>query len=378
MIRFSAALVIVGLGLLLAGAIASNMALVYAAIAVSACAALVLVAGMIAGRDELFGRGATAAGAERTFDRGLTPGPGTAAIPGGAAGAGLRPLGGRNLAAVSAQAGTPGPTYTGVGWPDGQSPADELWARVDAELAAAGASSREPKLTKDSSPDEVWGRVEQELGGPARWNTGVVLPAAEEAVPAEWEPAAEQDGQNDWAEPAWAGRPGSDPESGIQEASVQEASDQKADAEVAQGRNEAVPDSDEVSPGRDQAVPGSDEAVPGRAEVVPDATGAAPDSDEVVPGAAGAVRDGQRLQRHLHHTEGAQQHGRVDVAHMGDAERLALQLADTDAEHHAALFLAIAMQRDGIVTVHDYGRDGVGTFMRLRDIEAEHLALGPY
>ena len=104
MIRFSAALVIVGLGLLLAGAITSNMTLVYAAIAVSVCAALVLVAGMIAGRDELFGRGATAAGAERTFDRGVTPGPGTTVIPGEVAGAGLRPLDDRNLAAVSAQA----------------------------------------------------------------------------------------------------------------------------------------------------------------------------------------------------------------------------------------------------------------------------------
>ena len=80
MIRFSAALVVVGLGLLLAGAIASNMTLVYAAIAVSVCAALVLAAGMIVGRDELFGRGATAAGAERAFGRGVTPGPGTAAI----------------------------------------------------------------------------------------------------------------------------------------------------------------------------------------------------------------------------------------------------------------------------------------------------------
>jgi len=99
-IRFSAALVIVGLGLLLAGAIASNMTLVYTAIAVSVCAALVLVAGMIVGRDELFGRGATAAGAERTFGRGVTPGPGTTVIPGEVAGAGLQPLDGRNLAVV--------------------------------------------------------------------------------------------------------------------------------------------------------------------------------------------------------------------------------------------------------------------------------------
>ena len=78
-IRFSAALVVVGLGLLLAGAIASNMTLVYAAIAVSVCAALVLAAGMIVGRDELFGRGATAEGAGRALGRGVTPGPGRTA-----------------------------------------------------------------------------------------------------------------------------------------------------------------------------------------------------------------------------------------------------------------------------------------------------------
>src|SRR5215469_6860972 len=132
------------------------MTLVYAAIAVSVGAALVLAAGMIAGRDELFGRGTTAARADRTFDRGVSPGPGTATIPGEAAGAGLRTPDGGNLAAASAQAGSPGQSYTGLGWPGGQPPADELWARVDAELASAGASSREPKLTKDSPSDEIW------------------------------------------------------------------------------------------------------------------------------------------------------------------------------------------------------------------------------
>src|SRR5256885_10432120 len=91
-----------------------------------------------------------------------------------------------------------------------------------------------------------------------------------------------------------------------------------------------------------------------------------------------AMGNAERVQPDLDHAKRAQDHRRVDMAHMGDAERLTLQLADADAEHHAALFLAIAMQRDGIVTVHDHGRDGVGTFMRLRDIEAEHLALGPY
>jgi hypothetical protein len=321
-IRFSAALVIVGLGLLLAGAIASNMTLVYAAIAVSVCAGLVLVAGMIVGRDELFGRGATTEGAERTFDRGVTPGPGTAAIPGAAAGAGVRRLGDRNLAAVSAQAGPPGPSYTGVGWPDGQSTADELWARVDAELAAAGAPSREPKLTKESSSDEIWGRVEQELGGPAPWKTPAAVPGAEEAESAEREPAAEPAGQPDWPESAaWPGLPGpadradhaeelvvleradSDAESSVREASVQEAGDQEADAEVApdldgaasaggiaaSGRTEAAPDAAGAAPARDGAVSAGGGPVPEDGEAAPDAAGAAPGRDEAASASDFAV-----------------------------------------------------------------------------------------
>ena len=343
MIRFSAALVIVGLGLLVAGAITSNMTLVYAAIAVSVFAAVVLGAGIIAGRDELFGRGATAAGAERTFDRGSSPGPGTAAIPGEAAGAGLRPLGGRDLATVSAQAGPPASSYTGVGWPDGQSPADELWARVDAELAAAGASSRESKLTRESSPDEVWGAVEEELAVPSQWNNWLVIPATEETVSTEREEAAEPAGQ-----PAWAGRPGwadgadhtdqlvvvewadtdradhpgpaeastatardADDAQDVapaentaadealanrwalkparraapdQEASVQEAGDQEA-------ATEAAPDRDEVAPDRDQATSDRDGTAPDHAEAVPDAVGAATTRDEATPGRDGAVPD---------------------------------------------------------------------------------------
>ena len=349
MIRFSAALVIVGLGLLVAGAVAGNMTLVYTAIAVSVCAALVLTAGMIAGRDELFGRGATAEGAERTFDRGVTPGPGTAAIHREVAGAGLRSLGDRNLAAVSTQAGSPGPSYTGVGWPGG-SPADELWARVDAELAAAGASSREPKLTKDSSSDEIWGRVEEELAGPAQWNTGLVIPAAEEAAPAEQEPAAEPPGQPAWADPAWgerpehpgwadaadrteqlvvvewaeadqADRPGgaeASPAAGEaeanrwslkparsaapgQEASIEwasirpagtrEAGDRGTGAEAAPARDETAADGDGVVPDDAAAVADAEGVAPGRGESVPDGSGAGPDAAAAVPDAGSAGPD---------------------------------------------------------------------------------------
>src|SRR5689334_18059604 len=72
-----------------------------------------------------------------------------------------------------------------------------------------------------------------------------------------------------------------------------------------------------------------------------------------------AMRNVERTQRHLDHAERAEDHRCVDMAHMGDAKRLAVQFADADAEHYAAFFLAVAMQRDGIVTLHQDGRDRV-------------------
>ena len=52
--------------------------------------------------------------------------------------------------------------------------------------------------------------------------------------------------------------------------------------------------------------------------------------------AARAVRDAQRLEGGLDDAERAQHHGGVDVTHMGDAERLAVKLADALAEDDAA------------------------------------------
>jgi hypothetical protein len=52
--------------------------------------------------------------------------------------------------------------------------------------------------------------------------------------------------------------------------------------------------------------------------------------------AALAVRDAERLERHLDDAEDAEERRRVDVAHMGDAERLAMQRSDADPENDAA------------------------------------------
>src|ERR1700749_1287224 len=55
-IRFSASLVVVGVGLLIAGGVPSKLLLIYIAIGVSALALLLLILGAILHRAELFGR----------------------------------------------------------------------------------------------------------------------------------------------------------------------------------------------------------------------------------------------------------------------------------------------------------------------------------
>src|ERR1700723_4421688 len=65
--------------------------------------------------------------------------------------------------------------------------------------------------------------------------------------------------------------------------------------------------------------------------------------------AAFAMGNAERLKRDLDDAQRAQHHRRVDVAHMGDPERLAGQLADSDAEHHAAFLLAVTLQLGRVV-----------------------------
>src|SRR6478672_11618443 len=74
-----------------------------------------------------------------------------------------------------------------------------------------------------------------------------------------------------------------------------------------------------------------------------------------------AVRDLQRVEADLDHPERAEQHRRVDMAHMGDAEGLSGEIADAGAEHDAALLLAVALQDRRIMAVaHRHGGGGIG------------------
>ena len=89
MIRFSASLVVVGVGLLIAGGVTSKLLLIYIAIGVSALALLFLIAGAILHRAELFGRepegiAAAEAGHEGYADElGAKPEPAAAAVAAG-------------------------------------------------------------------------------------------------------------------------------------------------------------------------------------------------------------------------------------------------------------------------------------------------------
>ena len=69
---------------------------------------------------------------------------------------------------------------------------------------------------------------------------------------------------------------------------------------------------------------------------------------------ASAVRDPERMQGHFDDPKGAEDHRSVDMSHMGDPERLARELADSDTKHETAFFLAVSLQRDGIVTARHY------------------------
>ena len=85
----------------------------------------------------------------------------------------------------------------------------------------------------------------------------------------------------------------------------------------------------------------------------------------------------QRIKPDLDDAERAQNHRRIHMAHMGDAKRLAGEVADPGAQHHAAFFLAVTLQRGRIEAVHRHRRHRVGALIGFRDVEAEHLAFAP-
>jgi hypothetical protein len=94
-------------------------------------------------------------------------------------------------------------------------------------------------------------------------------------------------------------------------------------------------------------------------------------------GATPAVRNVQCCQRHLHNTQCAKDHWRIDVSYMGDAEPLAGELADAVAQNHAALLVAVCAYRVRVVAIGQQRRDGVAALNRFDDVEADDSALRP-
>jgi len=156
-IRFSAVLVVVGLGLLLAGAFTSELVLVYAAIAVCVVATALLAAGVIIGRDEILGHDVKTAGVTRETDRAAAS---AFSVPAQASGSMADSpvvrgpvvrgpvvreavVGGAQdaMAGAPSQTAGAGQPHSGLGWPAGKSPTEALWDRVDAELSIAGATT---------------------------------------------------------------------------------------------------------------------------------------------------------------------------------------------------------------------------------------------
>ena len=74
MIRFSAGLVVVAIGVLIGGVATSKLSLVYVAIAVSAVALVALAIGVALKRDELFGGGPELAPADAGAGSGMPVG----------------------------------------------------------------------------------------------------------------------------------------------------------------------------------------------------------------------------------------------------------------------------------------------------------------
>ena len=199
MIRFSALLVALAIGLLAAGVAASSLPLVYVSIAVCAVAALLLAAGVLRHWSEIFGP-RTQRVASPFAASGPVPSPATAgrasagrAAPGHAATAGrARPVGAPGLAGFRADAGAgpavqgPEPAvaagrYRAAADPDGRAdrvPADPAARAASAARGVGGRAAGQDEADSAARGDRRSGRK----GWPAR------RPAEPEPVPAPAEP----------------------------------------------------------------------------------------------------------------------------------------------------------------------------------------------
>ena len=147
MIKASALLAAVAIGILVAGVIASSLLMVYVSIGVCAVAALILAVGILTHWSEIFGRGDARPASVQ--EAGSAP----------RAGAGLPVL----ASAVSTAVG---------GWEDPHARHDESAGAPGSEPAEAVRPEQEFPVPGRS--DGLWERVEEELGSAAKRDTGAL------------------------------------------------------------------------------------------------------------------------------------------------------------------------------------------------------------
>ena len=183
MIRFSALLVALAIGLLVAGVVASSLLLVYVSIAVCAVAALLLAAGVLWHWSEIFGSGEARpaspaasglAGAPATTPVPARPVP-ASPVPASGAAAGMSPAG---SPADRAAAGR------GEAHPVGAAYGASDHGASDHGAAAPGrpAEPAAPQVAQPvaNRPDDLWERVNEELESAGKRDTGALTwPAAE-------------------------------------------------------------------------------------------------------------------------------------------------------------------------------------------------------
>jgi len=153
-IRFSAALVVVAIGVLIGGVAASNLLLVYLAVGMSALALLILAVGVLLRRDELFSgdTGSTATGVgQQAVSGGQDAGPArvpAAASAGTLGGAGTQP---GAFAAMGAAApwNAPGGAPSAPGWAPGAWPPPEPGFPA---VPSSGAEMTEAAQTTETGP----------------------------------------------------------------------------------------------------------------------------------------------------------------------------------------------------------------------------------
>src|SRR5690242_14800287 len=179
MIRFSALLVALAIGLLVAGVVASSLLLVYVSIAVCAVAALLLAAGVLWHWSEIFGSGEARPASPAAS--------GPAGAPVTIAPVPASPVPASGVAADIGQAGSPAdrtaagrgeahPVGAGYGASE-HGPGDHGTAAPGGPAEPAAPQVAQPAANR---PDDLWERVNEELESAGKRDTGALTwPAAE-------------------------------------------------------------------------------------------------------------------------------------------------------------------------------------------------------